>query len=95
MYSFVSENIFLRKDVVDRMNNSAFVNFILSCIQKNKDYDWGDLRPKDYFFQDQSLKEGCGTTGEYIYDACTRVYIYTNANRSSTIISLSYGGTCL
>jgi len=63
-----------------------FETFVLECIKKHAIGDWGLLDDHDKKENELSLKEGFRLLSSYKYKNGTKIWIITEADRSSTTI---------
>jgi len=65
----------------------AAENYFL-YLARHANRDWGDVCPEDARANDQALREGTRLLSAYTLQGGTRVWIITEADRSSTCILL-------
>ena len=65
-----------------------FVNniFLLKCVQRHINLDFGDLDPEDIERNNEATNDGGRIFSSYIAEGGTKVWIITEADRSSTTI---------
>ena len=50
--------------------------------------DWGDVPPEDAFENDRAVQQGCRILSAYTLSDRTRIWVITEADRSSTCLLL-------
>lgn len=65
----------------------AAENYFL-CLARHANGDWGDIHPDDAKANDEALRRGTRLISAYTLQGGTRVWIITEADRSSTCILL-------
>lgn len=50
--------------------------------------DWGDVPPEDAYENDRSVQQGCRILSAYMLSDRTRIWLITEADRSSTCLLL-------
>lgn len=75
-------------DGVDRVANADGYSEILQCVVKHVTGDWGVLDKIDMDMNESALIHGGRILSAYNLNDGTRIYIITEADRSSTTILL-------
>ena len=87
MSLFEMGELYLTAGVNNRVEEEArFKIFVTDCIKKHLRGEWGDLGKEDIKENELSLKEGFRVLSSYKYKDDIKVWIITEADRSSTTV---------
>lgn len=69
-----------------RIKDNDFNNFLVKSLRRHTLCDWGAVNGEDKELNDEALKYGNRVLSSYTYEDETKVWIITEADRSSTCI---------
>ena len=87
MISYNLGRLVMTRGVNDQVaENEAFAKFVMSSLTRHRQGDWGDLPDEDKQENELSLKEGFRLLSAYEAEGLPKIWIITEADRSSTTI---------
>jgi len=87
MVLFPIGTIYLTRSVHEKISHSErFEMFVIRSVKRHMSGDWGDLGEEDKKENVLSLEKGFRLLSSYKYRDGTRIWIITEADRSSTTI---------
>lgn len=87
MISFNLGRLVMTRGVNDLVaENTAFAKFAMSSLTRHRRGDWGNLSDEDKQENELSLKEGFRLLSAYEAEGLQKIWIITEADRSSTTI---------
>ena len=89
MNKFPTGRLLMTRGVADKIaDDPTFAGFVLESIHRHGNGDWGDLGEEDKAENDFSLRNDLRLFSAYEQDGLPRIWIITEADRSSTTILL-------
>lgn len=87
MISFNLGRLVMTRGVNDQVaENTAFAKFVMSSLTRHRRGDWGNLSDEDKQENEVSLKQGFRLLSAYEAEGLRKIWIITEADRSSTTI---------
>jgi hypothetical protein len=78
--------VVMTRGISDKVeDNEGFAKFVLNCLKRHANGDWGDLSQEDIDENELSLKQGFRLLSAY-KNGEEKIWIITEADRSATTI---------
>lgn len=75
------------REVNDKIaDDEAFAKFVLACMARHGNGDWGEMEPDDIEANNQALVDGGRILSAYVKEGLTKIWIITEWDRSVTTV---------
>ena len=87
-FQFQIGNLAVSKRVLHRTEDESFDDFVWDSFARHCICDWGDIDEEARKANDQAIKEGGYLLSEYEHIKYSKLYIFTQIDRSETVVCL-------